>query len=200
MRNTQVAQADLYIKRFVYELPNRGLTFNVVKCTQDREQLMLKTFFERQPQREAESSERFSVQVMLDIEGTRPEGPLLGWSLARRIFEIASDDPSSAIVIKGQLGLLEQGANCVIVLGEDLPPGAYRIRLKRNDSLSSPAFVSLCQIQPPADSKRESRIDQWTERTKPHLLRVPSRAIAGRRGNGVHGTKRDRRFGSNRRE
>ena len=164
LRNIELTDAPCYTKRFVYELADEPLSFDVVKHTDAAEQLVLRTFFDSKaaqtpsPQRDPQ---RVAVQVRLLGVETRRAGPLTGWTLEQRVYDIARRLEEPMILFGGAEHWVDPGDACTITLADDVPPGTYRLEVRCVQPRNSLSFVSLYRVRPPDDTKRDSRIDRW---------------------------------------
>jgi hypothetical protein len=58
------------------------------------------------------------------------------------------------------------------MLGEDLPPGRYQLKVQAADWPYGPSFVSLYQIRPNEPSARELRVDRWSKPVFPNSAKL----------------------------
>jgi hypothetical protein len=166
----------------MYQLPSDGLSFEVVKHGRETEQLVLRTLLlpsetSPSPPTTTISSAtadlpRQRVHVLLTGIGARPEGPLSGWTLEQRVFDIAPSQAPTAIVLADSLPAVGQSSTCAIVLDEDLKPGTYQLRVRHVDPPEATALVSLYRVRPPEPSRREVNLSHWVDpdlqpRTRP---------------------------------
>jgi hypothetical protein len=183
LRNIRPDDRPAYTKRFVYQIDSEGLTFDVVKHGDDAEPLVLRTLFVRNESDErlvgpglsqpTSDASRECLQVRLTGIESRPSGPLIGWTLEERIFEIDRGLVQGAVVLSSGKYAADGDASCTIVMGKDLKPGTYQLHLRHLEPAHNSALVSLYRIRPPKPSQREVRLSRWSETDVQPAARPP---------------------------
>jgi hypothetical protein len=169
LRNVQLDGAPCYTKRFVYQVDERPLSFDVVKHTAAAEQVLLRTCVPLLNQQAGEprasdvahtddSPQRATICIRVLGSEQRSRGPLPGWTLEQRAYQIAPADDKPGLLFEGTLVDVDQGRICPVVLGEDLPPGQYTLEVRAGEPSAGPLFVSLYRIRPPDPSWREASL------------------------------------------
>lgn len=82
----------------------------------------------------------------------RQVGPFERWTLCRRIFQLQAAREAQALVLDAGGERVEDGRLCVIPLGPDLPPGRYRLRVRRESG--DIGYVLLYRRTPDAAPRR----------------------------------------------
>lgn len=82
----------------------------------------------------------------------RDVGPFESWTLCRRIFQLLPAADADVVVLETAGERVQQGQLCVIPLGRDLPPGRYRLRLRRESG--EVAYLLLLRTTPDSGERR----------------------------------------------
>ncbi|HUG20202.1 MAG TPA: hypothetical protein VMM56_14550, partial [Planctomycetaceae bacterium] len=113
------------LQRLALRWSSPELVFDYEKLSPGEELLQLKLF---QTARAATGSE---ISCELTQIQPREVGPFDSWTLCRRKFQLSPAAEPRALVLDAAGEKVEEGRLCVIPLGSDLPPGRYRLRVRR---------------------------------------------------------------------
>ncbi len=163
----QLEDAWLNVKRFLYQVGAEPLEFEITKRTPQAEFLILRIFSQIDAHpfgsdavaSDGSSAARVCVEVDVDGIPPRAPGPLAGWTLRRRTFQVVPSDRTPAVLLDGTDLVVDQGERCIVSLAEDLPPGSYRITVRRSDDLPLQAFASLYRLADEEVTRRTVETD-----------------------------------------
>lgn len=114
-------------KRVSYRLVDGELRFSYKKETPGEEILSLRLF------RSDASVRKATIEVQLPDLRMHADVPKTSWTLSAKRYEFGLSDERSSIVLDGSLEYTNEGDLAFIQLGPDVPPGNYRIHVKRMD-------------------------------------------------------------------
>lgn len=114
------------LQRFALRWTTEDLEFDYEKVSPGDEMLQMKLFQTLQAETGSE------IYCELVGSASRGVGPFESWTLCRRIFQLTPATDSDVVVLETDGERVQQGQLCVIPLGRDLPPGRYRLHLRRD--------------------------------------------------------------------
>ena len=130
-----------YLKRLVNRLPAAGeMAFDFERRSADEETLSVRLYAPAGP------GARRELRAWLEPLPLKTAGPFTSWTLGSRRFSV---DPAGgeAVAVLGTSGeWVDQGQLLFLPLGEDLPPGRYRLHLRLADP--GEAYLSLSRLTP----------------------------------------------------
>jgi hypothetical protein len=114
------------LQRFALRWTTEELEFDYDKVSSGDEMLQMKLFQTLQAETGSD------VYCELVQAPARDVGPFESWTLCRRVFQLTPAADADVLVLETAGERVRQGQLCVIPIGSDLPPGRYRLRLRRD--------------------------------------------------------------------
>ena len=180
----KVANAACFLKRTAQRIDHGQLEFSYTKRTAGEEQLTLRLFraakeVKQTDNESADIESRCKISVTIEVPEhavvTKPT-PMPDCTVTKKIYDLRQMDEAKSVLL-GQAGLLDVGHLCFIKLGEDLPPGEYKICVDRIDGAMD-GLVLLYQNRveepnefEPAFPGVDSDLAQTENRTLPSMLK-----------------------------
>ncbi|MDX1606068.1 MAG: hypothetical protein R3202_07725 [Candidatus Competibacterales bacterium] len=140
------AEPPAFSQRLAYRMAPEGLSFVHEKTTPTEEVLTGRW------QVPADTTERSRLQVRIEARREADRVPSTSWTLLARDFDIAPDPAEQVIVLGTRDQFVDAGRLFFLPLGDDLPPGRYRIRIRQ--TAGPPGYLSLYRLEPGTFSLR----------------------------------------------
>ncbi|MGB7346941.1 MAG: hypothetical protein WBD20_22145 [Pirellulaceae bacterium] len=142
---TAIDQARMYLRRSAQRLKDGELSFQYVKTTSDDEMVTLQLF------RPASDSQRCRIDVKIDEAhatsiATVDQTLKPSWTVRHRQYDLRPQAGHDSVLL-GHHEQVDAGYRCFIGLGSDLPPGTYRITVRRADEVAD-GYALLYKIVP----------------------------------------------------
>jgi hypothetical protein len=150
-------KAPAFIKRLAAVLDQEGLGFDYEKTSLKDELLCARLF--RAP---GKAAKRTVVRVRLELAPDALTGPHTSWSFRERLYDLAPA-PGDPLPVMGTVAdTVDPGQDFFFPLGDDLPPGHYRVRMELVEGPGG--YVCLSRITPGAYERRDFFIEQPSRR------------------------------------
>jgi hypothetical protein len=140
-----------FVKRLAVALDRGGLAFDYDKVSPDDETLCVRLF------RPPGVTDRTVVRLRLEL-ASDALGPYTSWTLRDRRYDLAPADGDPVPVLGTPGENVDPGQDFFFPLGNDLPPGKYRVRLDIEEGPGG--YVCLSRITPGAYERRDFFIEQ----------------------------------------
>ena len=149
--NGVVPPSDHVVLRRAVRLPLGETSVAIDKAEEGEEAVVIHVF----PQPGAEG--RQDIAVTMDGAGDPPLGPLRQWTARQRVYSLRLGPEPPDTLVLGAGGKAGPDRVIYIPLGEDVPPGRYRLRL----SLASgpEPFIAFSRSVPAGEERRDLRLD-----------------------------------------
>jgi hypothetical protein len=134
------------LQRFALRWTTEEFEFAYDKLSRGDELLQMKLFQTLQAETGSD------IYCELVGRPARDVGPFESWTLCRRIFQLLPAPDAEVLVLETAGERVQQGQLCVIPLGRDLPPGRYRLRLRRESG--DVAYLLLLRTMPDTGERR----------------------------------------------
>lgn len=128
----------VYMKRLTALLDQKPLEFIYPKASHNEEQISVRFFSASQ------TKERKQIQITIEDLNRSEIGPFPFWTLSKRLFDLAPSSGTPAHILNTNKKTNGEGQLIFLPLGEDLPPGEYRIRIKNLNE--EPAYISVSRL------------------------------------------------------
>ena len=99
------------------------------------------------------SARRTRVRVRLEVDQGVHLGPLPGFTVTERVYDVHPAGGEKAPVLSTPDGYVDSGYNLAIPLGDDLPPGTYRLTVWAEDGPSG--YLTLYRLLPGRFEERQ---------------------------------------------
>jgi hypothetical protein len=160
-RHVRVADAPTYIKRTAVRFDGSVKEFIVEKRSHETEVVRMHVYRTPSEQRcriaaEVSRVDELDASNTSSISSTAIENstiaPRSDWTIRNRVFDIAPTNAHDVLVLGTTNELAASQVTCFIPLGQDLPPGTYRIRV--SGDAQSRGYLVLYRIQPGRSPQR----------------------------------------------
>jgi hypothetical protein len=130
----------IYMKRLVVRVDEQPLDFMYTKQTRAEETVSIRWFSP------AGAVSHSVLHIALDKVAHRSMWPFSSWTFTDRLFEIHPQQGVASIVLDSRTESCDQGQAFFFPLGEDVPPGSYRIRVTKQSGPTGYILLSRLQI------------------------------------------------------
>ena len=126
---TELPASRAYYRRSAMRIDGKSASFEFEKTTSEDEHVTLTLF------RDQNETERAAIKVKIvpHVPANTALDAQPAYTIRERSFDIRPQTTAKSILVD-RPGAIDQGSNCFIKLGADLPPGKYSIEVHREDS------------------------------------------------------------------
>ncbi len=139
INNIRYTGGPIIFKRFTSRLKKEGISFLYRKATPFEEVLSVRFYAP------SGNNQRSIIDVSIEADREADLRPFNKWTFLRRRFSIRPDDSNALPMLYAPDKYLQPGQLLFIPVGEDLPPGTYRITFM---PVSGTGYISLHKITP----------------------------------------------------
>ncbi len=140
-------------KRLIPQFENGRLRFTVTKRSAQAEGLMLRPFVPR------DWPHRVQIQVRIEGQSPRAEGPFESWTLLTRAFDLLPQADQPTLVLEQDDQWVDGGRRCFFRLAGDLPAGQYTVAVQLQEPLPPMAYATLYRVLPGQHPQRRVELD-----------------------------------------
>lgn len=141
MNHVSACPSQTFLKRRVFKLENRQLTF-LYTNEQSENQILSGRFYAAEF-----NNERSVIQVTIEpLQNLPPRKVQENWTFTRRGYDIRPPQGVRSIVLYSHGHYLNSGESFFIPFNRDLPKGEYRIKMMLKKGASG--YLTLSQIKP----------------------------------------------------